>query len=119
RRLVQLLRDPLQPGEEENDREADVLPRDDDEECVEDEAEGGEAELAQPAETDALQRLVDEPSGLEDLEEDDRRDRLREDVRDEENQAEEAPASHRPVDQQGDAERQRQLQAERQRDQDP
>ena len=62
---------PCRPGEEQDDREADVLPRDHDEERVEDESQVGEPELDEPAEPDASQRRVDEAVGLEDLEEDD------------------------------------------------
>ena len=78
---MELVGDALQAREEEDDRESDVLPRDDDEERVEDEAEIGEPELNEPAEPHAAQDLVDEPVGLEQLEEDDGRDRLGEDVR--------------------------------------
>ena len=117
-RLVQLARHALEAGEEEDDREADVLPRDHDEERVEDEPEVGEPELDEPAEPDALERRVDEAVGLEDLEEDDGGDRLREHVRREEDQPQEAAAAQRPVEQQRDAERERQLQQDRERDED-
>ncbi len=109
---------PCRPGEEEDDREADVLPGDHDEERVEDEPEVGEPELDEPAEADRPQRRVDEPVRLQDLEEDDRRDRLREHVRREEDEAQDAAAAQRPVEQQRDPERERELEAERERDED-
>ena len=56
---------------------------------------------------------------MEQLEEDDGRDRLGEDVRGEEDHAEQASPSHPPVEEQRDAERERQLEDERQHDEDP
>ncbi len=56
---------------------------------------------------------------MEQLEEDDGGDRLREDVRGEEDHAEQAPPSHPPVEEQRDPERERQLEDERQRNEDP
>ena len=52
---MQLVGNALQAGEQQDDREADVLPRDHDEERVEDEPEIGEPELDEPAEADASQ----------------------------------------------------------------
>ena len=109
---------PCSPGEEEDDREADVLPRDHDEERVEDEPEVGEPQVDEAAEPDE-RRTVDEPVRLEDLKEHDRGDRLREHVRREEDQAEESAAAQRPVEEERHAEGERQLEAQRQRDKDP
>ena len=109
---------PCRPARKQDDREADVLPRDHDEERVEDEPQVGEPELHEPAETDAPQRRVDEPVRLEDLQEENGGDRLREDVRREEDQPEDAAPAERPVEQQRDAERERELQADRERDED-
>ena len=92
RGFVELVGDTLQAREEEDDREADVLPRDHHEERVEDEAEIGEPELDERAEPHAAQDLVDEPVGLQELEEDDGGDRLGEDVRGEEDHTEQARA---------------------------
>ena len=80
--------------------------------------EVGEPELDEPAEPDGLEQPVDEAVGLEDLEEDDGRDRLGEDVRREEDQPQEAPAAQRAVEEQRDAERERELQEDRERDED-
>ena len=118
-RLVQLARDALQAGEEQDDREPDVLPGDDDEQRVEHELEVGQPELDEAAQPEASQQLVGQPVGLQDQQPDDRGDRLGEHVGREEDRPEQAarPRSCR-LSSSASAERQRQLENQGERDDD-
>ena len=117
-RLLELARDALEPGQQQDHVEAEVLPRDDHEQREHHDRAVGQPELDEAAEARRLERLVDERVRHEQELPDDRRDDLGEDVRREEDQPEERPPAEPPVEHQGQPERERDLDDQRQHHED-
>ena len=87
RGLVELLGDLLEAGEDEDHVEAEVLPRDHEEQAVEDDVGVAEPLVDQPLGTDRGQALIEQPVGSQDLAPHDGGDDLGQDVRGEEHRA--------------------------------
>ena len=64
RGLLDLARDVLQPREHDDHVEAEVLPRDDDEQRIEHDRAVRQPELDEEAKPDGLEHLVDHPAGV-------------------------------------------------------
>ena len=113
---LELFRYALQSGEEQDDREAEVLPAQHDEEGPEHDVLVGQPELAQAAEAQRLDHAVEGAVGLQQQLPGEPGDHLAEHEGHEDQDAEHRPPAHAPVEQQRDADRDRPLDREREAD---
>ena len=116
RRFLELVRDALQTGQQQDHVEAEVLPRDDEEHRQHDRVRVREPRLVERAQADRVEQAVGQSTWLEEQAPHDTGDDLRDDIRGEEDEPEDGAAPEPAAEDERQPEREWDLDDERQDD---